>query len=44
MSNKLINEVVNKQYPYGFVTQIESDTIPAGLTEDVVRLIFCQEE
>jgi Fe-S cluster assembly protein SufB len=43
MSNKLINEVVNKQYPYGFVTQIESDTIPPGLTEDVVRLISAKK-
>lgn len=39
MTNKLINEVVNQQYPYGFVTQIESDTIAPGLNEDVVRLI-----
>lgn len=43
MSNKLIKEVVNKQYPYGFVTQIESDTIPAGLNEDIVRLISAKK-
>lgn len=39
MANKLIKEVVNKQYPYGFVTHIDSDTIPAGLNEDIIRLI-----
>src|SRR4029079_19528592 len=29
----------NKEYKYGFVTDIESDMIPRGLTEDTVRLI-----
>ena len=27
------------QYKYGFVTDIETETIPKGLTEDTVRLI-----
>ncbi len=39
MTNKLIKEVVNKHYAYGFVTQIDSDTIPPGLNEDIIRLI-----
>lgn len=43
MANKLIKEVVNKQYPYGFVTQIDSDTIAAGLSEDIVRLISAKK-
>lgn len=43
MANKLINDVVNQQYPYGFVTQIDSDTIPPGLTEDIVRLISAKK-
>jgi len=43
MANKLIKEVVNKQYPYGFVTQIDSDTIPAGLNEEVIRLISAKK-
>ncbi len=34
-----MEELVNKEYKYGFVTDIESDAIPAGLSEDVVRLI-----
>jgi Fe-S cluster assembly protein SufB len=37
MTNKLINEVVNKNYAYGFVTQIEADTFAPGLNEDVIR-------
>jgi Fe-S cluster assembly protein SufB len=43
MKNKLINEVVNQQYPYGFVTAIESDTIQPGLNEDIVRLISAKK-
>ena len=34
-----IESLVNKEYAYGFVSDIESDTIPPGLNEDVVRLI-----
>jgi Fe-S cluster assembly protein SufB len=44
MMNKLLREMVNKNYPYGFVTQIESDTIPAGLNEDVIRLISAKKK
>ncbi|MBV9576034.1 MAG: Fe-S cluster assembly protein SufB [Gammaproteobacteria bacterium] len=43
MTNKLIKEVVDKHYPYGFVTQIESDTIPPGLNEEVIRLISAKK-
>ncbi len=43
MTNKLIKEVVNKHYPYGFVTQIESDVIAPGLNEDIVRLISAKK-
>jgi Fe-S cluster assembly protein SufB len=31
--------LTNREYKYGFVTDIESDTIPKGLSEDTVRLI-----
>lgn len=37
MANKLINEVVNKNYAYGFVTAIEEDRFAPGLNEDVIR-------
>lgn len=39
MKNKLINDTLNQPYPYGFVTSIETDTLPPGLNEDVVRRI-----
>ena len=34
-----IESLVNKDYAYGFTSDIASDTIPPGLNEDVVRLI-----
>src|SRR6188768_571114 len=32
-------DLVNREYQAGFVTDIESETIPVGLNEDVIRLI-----
>ena len=37
--NNTIEELANKEYKYGFVTEIEADTIPRGLNEDIVRMI-----
>ena len=34
-----IETLVSKEYPYGFVTDVEADTLPPGLNEDVVRVI-----
>src|ERR1043166_3563514 len=34
-----IETLVEKEYRYGFVTDVEADTIPPGLSEDVIRLI-----
>ena len=39
-----IEALVNKEYQYGFVTDVESDTIPAGLTEDTVRAISAKKD
>ncbi len=38
-SNKTIEELANREYKYGFVTEIEQDAAPAGLNEDIIRLI-----
>ncbi|MFA6400472.1 MAG: Fe-S cluster assembly protein SufB [Salinivirgaceae bacterium] len=35
----LLNDVTESEYKYGFVSDIESESIPKGLSEDVVRLI-----
>ncbi len=34
-----IETLVNREYQHGWVTDIESDTVPPGLSEDTVRLI-----
>jgi Fe-S cluster assembly protein SufB len=42
--DKLLGEVTSGEYKYGFVTDIETDVIPKGLSEDVVRLISSKKE
>ena len=38
-STDTIEQLATQDYKYGFVTDIEMDAIPRGLSEDVVRLI-----
>ena len=38
-SDDIINDVTSSEYKYGFVTNIDTEIIPQGLNEDVVRLI-----
>ena len=42
-TDALLDEVTEREYKYGFVTDIEADTIPPGLNEDVVRLISAKK-
>ncbi len=37
-------ELTRGEYKYGFVTDVETDSIPIGLNEDVVRLISSKKE
>jgi len=37
--DKILDEVTQGEYKYGFVTDIQEDRIPKGLNEDIVRLI-----
>ena len=39
MSTQTIQELTKRQYEAGFVTEVESESIPRGLNEDVIRLI-----
>ncbi|MDB4899340.1 MAG: cysteine desulfurase, partial [Gemmatimonadetes bacterium] len=39
-----IETLVNREYQYGFVTDVETDTIPPGLSEDVIALISSKKE
>src|SRR2546421_1111474 len=38
-----VEELANKQYKWGFVTDIEQETIPKGLNEEVIRLISAKK-
>jgi Fe-S cluster assembly protein SufB len=38
-----VKSLVNQPYKYGFVTDIESESIPRGLDEDVIRLISAKK-
>ena len=38
-----VEHLVNQQYKYGFVTDIEADVAPKGLSEDVIRLISAKK-
>jgi Fe-S cluster assembly protein SufB len=38
-----IESLVNREYQYGFVSDIESDTVAPGLSEDVVRTISAKK-
>jgi Fe-S cluster assembly protein SufB len=38
-SDTTVREFANREYRAGFVTDIEAETVPPGLNEDVIRLI-----
>ncbi len=44
MSNVEIQEIASREYKYGFVTDIEADQAPPGLTEDIIRFISAKKE
>ncbi len=43
MSDSIIHEVTQSEYKYGFTTDIETEVIPVGLNEDVVRIISAKK-
>jgi Fe-S cluster assembly protein SufB len=36
-------EMLAQEYPYGFVTEIDEDSVPAGLSEEIIRLISAKK-
>src|ERR1700677_5068942 len=38
-----IQEIANREYKYGFVTDVETDAVPPGLDEDVIRIISAKK-
>ena len=43
MSQEQIDRAIAKDYAAGFTTDIESDTLPPGLTEDTIRFISAKK-
>jgi Fe-S cluster assembly protein SufB len=43
MSNAAIQEIAQQDYKYGFVTDIETDVAPPGLSEDIIRFISAKK-
>ncbi|MGE5488816.1 MAG: Fe-S cluster assembly protein SufB [bacterium] len=43
MSSADIHAFTREEYKYGFVTDIETESVPAGLNEDVIRLISAKK-
>lgn len=43
-SKNVIDNVTGNEYKYGFTTDIDTDIIPRGLNEDVVRFISAKKE
>ena len=43
MSDEILDEITASEYKYGFVTDIESDKVPPGLNEDVIRIISAKK-
>ncbi len=44
MTNQDVKDIAGQEYKYGFVSDVEADQIPKGLSEDVVRLISRKKE
>jgi len=42
--SNVIKEVTEGKYKYGFTTDVNTDIIPTGLNEDVIRLISAKRE
>ncbi len=42
--NNILEEVTQGEYKYGFFTDIEMDTAPKGLNEDIIRLISAKKK
>lgn len=41
--NELAKDLADKEYQYGFVSDIDSDVVPAGLNEQVIHLISAKK-
>jgi Fe-S cluster assembly protein SufB len=39
-----LNQLTQREYPYGFTTEVEADEAPRGLNEEVIRLISAKKQ
>ena len=44
VNENLVKDVVKEPYKYGFVTDIETETIEKGLNEEIIKLISQKKE
>jgi Fe-S cluster assembly protein SufB len=42
-SNEIIDDIANREYEFGFTTDIEMDMAPVGLNEDTIRFISAKK-
>ena len=43
-STQVIQDLANREYKYGFFTDIEQEAVPRGLSEEIVRLISSKKD
>jgi Fe-S cluster assembly protein SufB len=43
-SSEIIDDIANKEYEFGFTTDIETEMAPVGLNEDTIRYISAKKE
>ncbi len=43
MAEDILDQITNEEYKYGFSTDIETDVLPKGLNEDIIRLISAKK-
>ena len=43
MAEDILDQITNEEYKYGFTTDIETDVLPKGLSEDIIRLISAKK-
>jgi Fe-S cluster assembly protein SufB len=42
--SSVLDTLVSQPYKHGFVTDIESETAPKGLNEDIIRMISAKKK
>jgi Fe-S cluster assembly protein SufB len=43
MTASALDALISREYQHGFYTTVDTDTVPCGLSEDVIRLISAKK-